>query len=225
FYNKKRKSIILKESKILYTKSKEIEDVFCFININGKIKLKDNKNSIRGSFIGLYKNKDTCSTGGKILLMSVKDAFNKFKKVAKKVSKLKRIDSITKEKFNTTRFLNEIKPNTLKSNEVLTVFWNSNKIILDVWDNGKEDGDLITIKFNNKTVLYKYEVKHKKKRLEFLLQEGKNIFNIIANNNGSIFPNTAKALLKDGKINYVISSNLEAGQTSKINIVYKKIKD
>lgn len=219
-YNSKDKNIVLKESTILYTKSKEIEDIFCFINVNAKLKLDKDKPAIKGTFFGSYNNKDTCATG-KILLVSLKDAFDKLEKVSKKISKTKKIDSITKTKFTKEYFLNEIKPNTLKSDDVLTVFWKSNKFILEIWDNGKEDGDLISLIFNNKTVFRKYAVKKEKIIVELDLIEGENLIEILANNNGTIPPNTAKAILIDGAVKHTISTSLESGQSSKINIIYK----
>lgn len=219
-YNSKEKSIFLKESNILYTKSKEIEDIFCFINVNAKLKLEKDKPAIQGTFFGSYNNKDTCATG-KILLISLKDAFDKLEKVSKKISKTKKIDSVTKTKFTKQYFLNEIKPNTLKSDDVLTVFWKSNKFILEIWDNGKEDGDLISLRFNNKTVFRKYAIKKEKRIIELDLIEGENLIEILANNNGSIPPNTAKAILIDGSVDHIISTSLESGQSSKINIIFK----
>lgn len=220
-YDEKEKNIIIKESEILYTKSNEIEDIFCFIHIDARIKLKNNKQSIQGNFTGVYKNNDTCATG-KISMISLKDAFKKLEKVSKKVNKLKKIDSVTKEKLNAVNFLSDIKMNSIKKNEVLTVFWKSGRFILEVWDNGKEDGDLISVKINNKSVLQKYEVKKEKKRIEFNLVEGNNSIDISADNNGEIFPNTAKVTLIDGTEELVMTSSLEAGETSKINIIYKE---
>jgi len=220
-YNEKDKIISLEEFNILYTKSKEIEDIFCFINVDAKIKLKNNKQSIQGSFLGLYNDKDTCATG-EILLISLKDAFKEIDKISKKISKTNRLDSLTKLKVTKEILLNELKPNILKKDEILSVFWKSDKLILEIWDNGKEDGDLISLKFNNKTIFRKYEVKKSKKIIEFELIDGENLIEILANNNGTIFPNTAKAILIDGEIEHAISTNLEAGQSSKINIIYTK---
>jgi hypothetical protein len=221
-YNNKDKIIKLKENNILYTKSKEIEDIFCFINVIAKLKLKNSRQSIQGSFLGLYNNKDTCATG-EILLISLKDAFSEIDKISKKISNTKRIDSLTKTKFTKEILLNEIQPNTLKKDEILNVFWESDKFILEIWDNGKEDGDLISLTFNDKIVLRKYEVKKAKKIIQLDLKEGENLIEISANNNGTIFPNTAKAILIDGKKIYTISTSLEAGQSSKINIIYKNV--
>lgn len=219
-YNSKEKSIFLKESNILYTKSKEIEDIFCFINVNAKLKLEKDKPAIQGEFYGFYNNKDTCATG-KILLISLKDAFDKIEEASKKISKTKKIDSITKAKFTKESFLNEIKPNTLKNNDILTVFWKNNKFILEIWDNGKEDGDLISLTFNKKTVFRNYEIKNEKRVVELDLIDGDNLIEILANNNGTIAPNTAKVILIDGSIEHTISTSLESGQSSKINIIYK----
>ncbi|MFD1292907.1 hypothetical protein ACFQ5N_03570 [Lutibacter holmesii] len=219
-YNSKEKNIVLKESSILYTKSKEIEDIFCFINVDAKLKIEKDKPSIQGDFVGLYHNKDTCATG-KLLLVSLKDAFDKIEKVSKKISKTKKIDSVTKTKFTKEHFLNEIKPNTLKSDDVLTVFSKGNKFILEIWDNGKEDGDLISLTFNKKTVFRKYAVKKEKRIVELDLIEGENLVEILANNNGTIPPNTAKVILKDGEVQHTISTSLESGKSSKINIIYK----
>jgi len=107
-YNEKDKIISLEEFNILYTKSKEIEDIFCFINVDAKIKLKNNKQSIQGSFLGLYNNKDTCATG-EILLISLKDAFKEIDKISKKISKTNRLDSLTKIKVTKEIFYNRTK--------------------------------------------------------------------------------------------------------------------
>lgn len=219
-YNERDKVITFKESDILYTKSKELSDIFCFVNVEGKLQLKKNKNKIEGSFIGLYNSKDTCATG-EVILISLKDAFKKFENLSNTANKLKKIDSIKKEKLNPDNIISKFNPNILKKDEVLSVFWKSNKFIIEIWDNGKEDGDKITLTHNKKTVFRNYEVKKAKKRIEINLKEGENILEISANNNGMISPNTARVILIDGETTHLISTHLEAGKSSKINIVYK----
>lgn len=222
-YNEKENKIFIEETDIIYTKSKELKDIFCFLKIDANIKLSENKNEIKGNFIGVYNSeqKDTCATG-KILLVSLKDAFRKIDKVAKKISKIKKIDSITKNKFTKQNLINQIGTNTLKSEEILNVFWKSNKLIIEIWDNGKEDGDLISLTFNKKTIFRKHEVKKDKIIIELDLVEGINLIEILANNNGTIFPNTAKVILIDGDVQHTISSSLEAGKSSTIKIIYKQ---
>jgi len=219
-YNEKKKIISIKESDIIYTKSKELSDIFCFVNIEGKLKLKKNKNTIEGPFTGIYNNKDTCATG-EVVLISLKDAFIKFEKLTNKAGKIKKLDSVTKAKLNPDKFISKFNPNILKKDEVLSVFWKSNKFIIEIWDNGKEDGDLISLTHNKKTIFRKYEVKKEKRRIELDLIEGENIIEILANNDGKIAPNTAKVILIDGDTEHLISTHLEAGKSSKINIIYK----
>ncbi len=217
-YDKRNKSIKFSESDILYTKSKELSDIFCFVNTDAKIVMKKNKNSIKGNFVGLYNDRDTCATG-EILLVSLQDAFERVEKMTKRIQKIKRIDSVKKSQITTSKIMRKFKSNMLKENDVLSVYWKSKRFIMEIWDNGKEDGDLISIKFNDTKILERYAIKNKKKIIEIELKEGKNVIELIADSNGEIPPNSAQVILKDGEIVHKLSTYLDEGKKTKINII------
>lgn len=112
------------------------------------------------------------------------------------------------------------KPKSLKKDEEMRLFWTSPNFVIEMWDNGKEDGDKITMTHNGKLLLRRYEVKKAKKRLEIPLDKGSHTFEILANSEGSIPPNTAKVVLIDGENTHSFSTHLQSGESSKIRIVY-----
>ena len=218
YYNSKKNDIQFKESDILYTKSTFLSSEFCFVNFKGKFRGNSNKKLLEGEFIGIYDDRDTCATG-KIKLASIKFVEKKVQKAYKKIKKIKRVDSIVKEKIKPENYLKKFSETQIKPDEKVTVFVYSSKIKMEIWDYGKEDGDEITILQNNIPILPNYVVTKSKKKLYIDLVEGENFIKIITTNAGEIETNTTKLKLYAFRREYEIVSNLKEGESAIINIV------
>lgn len=219
-YDKSKKQFSFQERDILYTKSKFDENSFCFVNFTGKIKLVENTSKLEGAFKGLFNNKTKCIDGTMSLIGSNK-IYNLVNKVNKKLQKSKKVDAKTKKEVNPVKLLDSLKINKLSKEQNLNVFWESNSVKLDIWDNGQEDGDIINVFHNNKLLLSEYLVTNKKKTLNITLIGKNDVFKIVAINEGKIKPNTAKLELHDKNRSFELLATLNKDEEASITIIKK----
>ena len=218
-YDKKNKILSFKEESILYTKSKFSQSSFCFVNFSGKVKLVENTTKIEGDFKGLYKNKTKC-INGTITLVGSNKIYKLAEKVNKKIQKSNKIDKQVKEKNNPIALLDSLKINKLSKDQNLNVFWRSKSVKIEIFDSGKEDGDIINLYHNGKVILENYKVKHEKKIIQISLNlEINNEFKITAINEGNLAPNTAKVVLFDEKRNFEMLTYLKKNESTFITIL------
>ncbi len=98
----------------------------------------------------------------------------------------------------------------------------SNKVRVEIWDNHTADGDIISLKLNDKWVLKRAKVTKKKKVIELKLEGPENLLTIYAENLGKIPPNTAALLIKhEGKSQEVIL-NSDMGTSEAIQILWEQ---
>ena len=226
YYNSKSKEIQFKENDILYTKSKFLPDEFCFISFKGKFKGKTKKKLLEGGFVGIYEDRDTCAIG-KVKLVSTKFVEKKIKKLYKKVEqieKITKVDSIVKAEIHPETYLKKFSETKIKSGEKVSVFVYTSKMKMEVWDYGKEDGDVITILNNGVPILENYTVTKKKKTITVDLSNKKNLIKIITVNAGKLKTNTTKLKLYDFRRQYEVIADLEEGKEASINVVRLKVK-
>ena len=217
-YNEATKSINFREENILYTKSPLSNDIFCFVNFTGKIKLTKENKSLEGTFKGLFKDNSKC-IDGTLEMAGLAKIENQFKKLNAKIQKSNRIDQATKVKANPLTLLDSLKVNTLSRDQNLSVFIASNTINIEIWDGKIEDGDRINLIHNGKRIVDNYSVVNKKKVIKVTLSEDINIFRIEAINEGNRKLNTAMIRIIDNDRTFELSTNLKAGEKASISIV------
>ncbi len=85
--------------------------------------------------------------------------------------------------------------------------WNSDTVVIDVWDGGGFDGDIVSIGFDKKYVLTQYTITPTPKRIKIALPDNQ-VHTIIikAENEGSDPPNTANLNLFDGTIKHPVKA-------------------
>lgn len=222
-YDKKQKLLTFQEKDILYTKSKFAQSSFCFVNFSGKVKLIDNNSKIEGDFKGLYKNKTKCIDGTVSLVGSAK-IYNLANKVNKKIQKSNKIDAQVKAASNPIAILDSLKINKLTKDQNLNVFWESKKIKIEIFDAGKEDGDVINLYHNGKVILENYKVMNEKKIISIPLDLSiSNEFRILAINEGTILPNTAKIILIDDKRTFELLTSFKKNESASITLIKKEM--
>ena len=219
-YNTKTKDFSFKEEGVLYTKSPISNDMFCFINFTGKVKLVNDNSKVEGAFKGLFKNNQKCIDGTLGLVGSDK-LYKTLAKVNKKIQKSGKFDAAVKAKANPVALLDSLKVNNLLKNQNLTVFVETNKVALEIWDMGKEDGDVINVYQNDVLILRNYTVTNKKKTITINLAKA-NVFKISAVNEGSISPNTAMLRLVDNDRTFEVLSHLKKDESAQITIMKSK---
>ncbi|MFT7899363.1 hypothetical protein VBY74_05195 [Tenacibaculum ascidiaceicola] len=220
-YSKRTNEIEFEEKDVLYTKSNVSTDEFCFITSKGYLKLKSRKNSFDGSFTGKYSDGEVCAEG-KVRLVGRKFIEKKLKKVYKKIKKKKRIDSITKEKVAPDRVLKKFGKTSLSENENITIYMNAKQVKLEIWDYGKEDGDIIDVYMSDKKIISNLKVQRKKKKLLLNLKKGNNVIKIKTINAGTIKTNTAKIKIYNKSRFYELTSDISVDKSAQINIFVKE---
>jgi|GEM_PF-1863319 len=89
-------------------------------------------------------------------------------------------------------------------------------IDIEVWDNGQQDGDTISVYFNNELVIDKQLVTKQKRTLTLNLNEGDNKLVLIAENLGTIPPNTAAFKIRDGRKVRMVVLNSDFGTSEAV---------
>jgi hypothetical protein len=219
-YNSKTKEITFKEDDILYTKSAISDDMFCFINFSGKVKLVSEKSLMQGEFKGLFKNKQKC-IDGTITLVGSERLYKLFNKVNNKMQKSKKIDVAVKEKRNPVAMLDSLKVNNLTKGQNLNIFTASDNLTVEIWDNGQEDGDVITVYRGEVAILTDYRVTNIKKKIPVTVKSNEK-FRIVAINEGTVAPNTSVIKVSDNERMFEVYSSLKKGEEAYISIIKNK---
>lgn len=218
-YNSKTRMISFVEKDIIYTKSPLEKEVFCFVRHSSKIRLSSKNAKLEGKFQGFYKNNQPC-INGTLTLVGTATVQKLLDLAEKKIEKSKELDDATKAQFKPQLLFDSLQTQQLTTGENLNVFLNSKTVIFSIWDKNKEDGDVITLRHNDKPILSDFMVKHKPHQINVDLSAGENIFTIEALNEGSLSPNTAMIILEaDRKIEF--QSNLKKGEKATVRIVRK----
>jgi hypothetical protein len=99
----------------------------------------------------------------------------------------------------------------------------SSQIILAFWDDAVEDGDSISLSINGHWIVQGLAVKKKPQFIYVTLEQGPNIITFIADNLGSIIPNTSVLEIIDGKQrkSFMIDTDLSQNNLIKISYEYK----
>ncbi len=146
-------------------------------------------------------------------------------------------DKTTEKKQNTEKIVEKIADKTAEKqatspvatvnpNPVVSIQKNSlsvrtKNIDIEIWDNDKEDGDIITLKLNGKTVLENKEVKKQHFKTTLTLTNGENILVMQAVSLGTKGKNTAAFMVNDGispPQTRVLNSDMGKSEAIKINV-------
>jgi hypothetical protein len=219
-YDQKSKTISFVEKEIIYTKSPLSKDIFCFVRHSSKIRLASKSARLEGKFQGFYKANQRC-IDGTLSLIGTPTVEKLLRLAEKKIEKSKELDPETKKQYNPQLLFDSIQTQQLTTGESLTIFVGSETVTLSIWDKNKEDGDIITLKHNEKPILSHFAVRNKVQHVTVSLEAGENVFTIEAINEGSMVPNTAMIVLEgDRKIEF--QSNLKQGEKAMVRIVRKE---
>lgn len=137
----------------------------------------------------------------------------------KLIQKSKQVDKTIKSTISVAQTLDSLKMNILKPNQNLTMFSNSSKLELKIYDAGKVDGDKINVYVNDTIFLRNYVVSKKIKQLIIPLKSKLTSIKVEALNIGTISPNTAKIEIIDQENNINTLTRLKKGEKTSITIV------
>lgn len=123
---------------------------------------------------------------------------------------------------DTTSVEEERKKYTGRKVDVLkTIEVKSKTITIEVWDDRREDGDVIGLVLNDEWILQGYEVTNEKKVMEIKLPKGNNKLVMFARNQGLIPPNTAVLQINDGHRKQKVWMRSDFSRSGAINIKVK----
>lgn len=221
-YSLDKKEIYFKEAGIEYTKSPVTHDDFCFIHFVGKSFKPSRTKLLKGSFEGKFSNGNKCIDGDIVLTLKSK-VDKRLTRMTKKINRTRRIADSIKERMNPVKMMDSLNMNILRKNEILSVFVKSDTIELIIYDGGKEDGDIVSLFYDENPILKSFEIKNNKKIIPLKITSKKHTFKIKALNNGTISPNTMSVKVKvDGKTIDLLS-NLNKGESSQIDFLKSKL--
>ena len=81
---------------------------------------------------------------------------------------------------------------------IATIKVDTANIVLELWDSAKEDGDSISLRLNGQWIMTGFPVKNALQKVPIKLQPGENTLLFMADNLGSIPPNTAELRIRYG---------------------------
>lgn len=217
-YDANKKVIAFNETQIVYTKSPVSQNDFCNVYFMPTAFKLGKTKYFTGKFKGKFSDGTEC-INGEIFLNSVENVNKRIAKVSKKVKKSKKINDTIKDKLNTLKILDKVNLNVLKKNQVTSVFTNSEKVTLYIYDGGKLDGDSITIKNGNNVILSKYKITQHKKSIVLSLTSKKTTLTILSESIGTIGSNTAVIEYVDNAQTIKTLTNLQKGETTQIDIL------
>ncbi len=190
--------------------------VICLFDTKLTYKIVGNKYIATGTFIGNDNTNTIC--GGGTMEFEQPNAPGSVFYVAKKAPPLPAPKPITDTPATAEP---PMPPNTITEGIQKQLDWISDTCILEVWDGGVIDGDVVTILFNEAPLLTNYTLEKTHKQLHIPLTKKKNTITIIADDEGANPPNTADVLLIDGSAYYKITAYNKQGKKSMIVLTKK----
>lgn len=211
--------ISFKEVQNLSTKSDYEPDSFCYIHLNdAKVKLRNRKSIIEGDFTGKFPDGEDC-VSGEIKLIGSDFFFKRMDKLNRKISRVKKIDSVAKTNLSTSMFKKKLDANLLEKDDVVALFMkNEPNLFLEIWDEELEDGDRIDVYINKSLALENYSIQNEKKIIKIPFDSEEISITIIANNIGEKAPNTVSLNLRDSQNNHKIRTKLEENEQAYIMV-------
>ena len=106
-----------------------------------------------------------------------------------------------------------------KTEPVATIKVDTSAIVLELWDGAVQDGDSISLRLNGKWVTTGFPVKNAVQKISIQLQPGENELLFMADNLGSIPPNTAELRIRYGQKTRVLGLNTDMRKNNTIKLI------
>ncbi len=93
---------------------------------------------------------------------------------------------------------------------------------IELYDNGEIDGDSVSLFFNDKMLIAHKRLSEKAISIELPIKDGENELVMYADNLGTLPPNTALMIVKDGAKRYEVRITSDLAKSGTIRFVHKK---
>jgi hypothetical protein len=205
-FSKQQNNITFTEIENISTISNANPKDFCYIHVkNASIKRKNGKTIMEGAFYGKFNNDSNCAKGTIYLVGT--DVLDKIKKH----------DTVL-NKTNAVNLLNKTNQTFLTSDNQLNINWQSQQLIIELWDAATFDNDVITLTVDEKPILENYIIEHEKKIITLPFSTDLCTIKIYAVSEGKNPPNTVNLILKDNDVTHAIVTKLKKGESSTVII-------
>lgn len=191
-------------------------DVTCLFDAQLFYKLKDGKFFVSGIFSGKDNKGNQCGAG--IMTFEQIDDPSSIFHTAPLPPKVAKVPPSVKEDNNNGPATDS---NVITAGSDKRIQWHSDKCILEVWDGGVVDGDIITVSVDNKTVLTDYSLVKEKKQIPIPFPGHTMTITITAGDEGSAPPNTAQIILRDGNEEHKITAFNKKGDAASVQLIKK----
>lgn len=229
-YNAATRQLSLYNIPVTYYGSIANMEVDCIMNFVATLRVSQIGSNLVGSFIADPEYKNMCP---QVNFDLVKNAdLSKTDSVLKAISQYKEEFQVWKPTAIDTLVAAEVQPRKVINYPVEKEFAEresvvineieveSDSLLISIYDNGEIDGDIISIFFNKKLIVFNQKLTHKSIRINFPLDKSlaENEISMFAENLGLIPPNTALMVIDDGKTKHElkVSSSLEKTATIRI---------
>jgi len=233
-YNAATRQLSLYNIPVVYHGSLVNFEVDCIMNLQGTLRVAQAGSSLVGAFVGLPDYKYTCPDIGFSLTLnadiskkdSVLKAFSEYKENYQ-VWKPTYGDSFVAVNIIPRKVINYVieKEYTERENVIVNeIEVESDSLQVALYDNGEIDGDIISLFYNQKLILFNQKLTHKSIKIKLQLDSAQavNEISMFAENLGLIPPNTALMVINDGKNKYEISLSSSLNKNATIRIKRKK---
>ncbi len=163
--------------------------------------------------------KDNDNFGGSVMAIKVYYQYNK-EDFEKFESGPTGID--VQKLYNSIAFRAPAQDSGLKRNGKLvgSITSHTQQLTFAIWDDAVEDGDTVSLNINGKWITRGFPVLKKPQYITVILQPGPNLISFIADNLGSIVPNTSVIEIIDGKKRKSFFIETDLYQNNLVNIYY-----
>ena len=229
-FNKATRQLSLYNIPVIYHGSLSAFEVDCNMNMLATLRVAKGGSFLAGAFNSLPEYRNTC--GSIIFNLKMNADISKKDSVLKAISEYKENLQVWKPSYDDTLISANIIPRkvinyvvekeyTTRENVIIQeIEVESDMLKMDVYDNGEIDGDIISVFYNQKLIMFNQKLTHRSIHVDLLLDTTKNFneISMFAENLGLIPPNTALLVISDGKNKYDIrlSSSLEKNATLRI---------
>lgn len=220
--DKQQHTITFKETGIVTSHDVRTKAFMCLINASLEyVRDKEGRKLLKGSVTGEETDNTAC-TGG-ILTFSnedeIKELFSDHTRSDTVIEMGSHAKKVVAAKTETTPIAEAPVLEKVTAGLEKVYEWHTDSVVLEIWDGGTIDEDMVSIGYNSVEYLRKYELMKQKKRLVFPVSKDKtDILVLLAENEGTDPPNTANVRLCDGEKCYNLLSYNKKGQKSLIKI-------
>lgn len=220
-YNPLKKTLHFEETAVINHKSTIPTSDFCLLKVKGKFEKNNNKQMFAGTFSSKAQSNSVICDSGKVVLITTKEAYELATKVAIKMDKIRLPDTLSREINSHLQYLKGVdKVKTVKSGSVTNYTLTTDSITLEIFDDGIEDGDIISILKNNKVLLSDFKTTNEVKTMHFSVDKSEKIivFTISAVTEGALPQNTVKVILTLGSRKELLIAPLRKGERFQIRL-------